>query len=49
MKRLFFRDSAQMFVDTLKGMPTFVRHKANSHDMSALLREDQHSVWPLQP
>jgi hypothetical protein len=48
-EKTFFREgSAQMFVDTLKGMPAFVRHKANSHHVSALLREDQHSVWPLQ-
>jgi hypothetical protein len=47
-KRFFRESSADKFAAELKRRPAFIRHKASSPEVSTLLREDQHSVWPLQ-
>jgi Protein of unknown function (DUF3592) len=46
-KKTFFRESsADRFVAKLKGQMAFVRHKPDSPERSALLKQDQMGGWP---
>jgi hypothetical protein len=46
---LFLREgSAERFTEELKGKATCIRSKPKAPDVSALLLQDQQSVWPLQ-
>ena len=48
-EKMFLREgSAQKFADEGKGRPAVIRHKASAPEVSALLPEDQQSVWPLR-
>lgn len=38
--------SADNFAADMRGKPAFIRHKPNSPQVSALLREDQQTLWP---
>lgn len=46
--KTFWRErSADNFAADVRGKPAFIRHKPNSPQTSALLTEDQQTLWPL--
>lgn len=46
LERIFFRESADKFVATMKGQIVFVRCNRSRPERSALLKQDRPGGWP---